>query len=207
MKKIMLLLLCTYSLMSLAQTKYEMGMQKALQQWQSGHPKEAIAILERIAASAPDNWIPVYYNVFIQITTGMNNPYGDEVEEKINQNRLLIEQWLDQGGAEWYVLKGMNETLELMTDPMNKGMVQSSIITQAYEKARALDPKNPRASYALASFKLNSAAFMKIDQAKYCAMLQQALDLFEQQEIPLPFYPSWGKDWAIKAKEHCGEPQ
>jgi len=207
MKKIMLLLLCTYSLMSLAQTKYERGMQKALQQWQSGQPKEAIAVLERIAASAPDDWIPVYYKVLIQITTGMNNPYGDEVEEKINQNRLLIEQWLDQGGAEWYVLKGMNETLELMTDPMNKGMVQSSIITQAYEKARVLDPKNPRASYALASFKLNSAAFMKIDQAKYCAMLQQALDLFEQQETPLPFYPSWGKDWAIKAKVHCGEAQ
>lgn len=207
MKKIMLLLLCLYSLMSLAQTKYEIGMQKALQQWQSGESKEAVALLERIAASTPENWIPVYYKVLIQITTGMSNPYAEEVNEKIDQNRLLIEQWLDQGGAEWYVLKGMNETLELMTDPMNKGMVQSSIITQAYEKARKLDPKNPRASYALASFKLNSAAFIKIDKAIYCALLQQALDLFEHQETPLPFYPSWGKDWAIKAKEHCGEPQ
>ena len=207
MKKIMLLLLCLYSLMSLAQTKYEMGMQKALQQWQNGESKEAVALLERIAASTPENWIPVYYKVLIQITTGMSNPYAEEVNEKIDQNRLLIEQWLDQGGAEWYVLKGMNETLELMTDPMNKGMVQSSIITQAYEKARELDPKNPRAPYALASFKLNSAAFIKIDKTIYCALLQQALDLFEHQETPLPFYPSWGKDWTIKAKEHCGESQ
>lgn len=190
-------------MMSFAQSKYELGMQKALQQWQEGHPKEAVAILDRVAAIDKENWIPVYYKVFIEVTQGFNNPKGDDVEGIVERNRVLIDQWITVGGDEWYVLKGLNETLELITDPMNKGMTQSPIINKAYEQAVKLNPNNPRAVYSLASFHLNSAKFMKVDIPYYCQMLEKSIVLFDQQKSDVPFYPSWGKDWALKTQEIC----
>lgn len=201
MRKLFILVCSVFSVVCFGQSKYELGMQKALQQWQSGQPKEAIAILDRIAVSDQENWIPVYYKVFIEVTGGFNDPKGVDVEGIVERNRLLIEQWLEKGGAEWYVLKGMNETLELITDPMSKGMTQSPIINKAYETAVALDPTNPRAVYSLASFHLNSAKFMKVDVAYYCKMVEKSITLFDQQKSDVPFYPSWGKDWAVKSIE------
>jgi len=115
----------------------------------------------------------------------------------------LIDQWITVGGDEWYVLKGLNETLELITDPMNKGMTQSPIINKAYEQAVKLNPNNPRAVYSLASFHLNSAKFMKVDIPYYCQMLEKSIVLFDEQKSDVPFYPSWGKDWAVKTQEIC----
>lgn len=203
MRNFFILVCSVFSVVCFGQSKYELGMQKALQQWQSGQPKEAIAILDRIAVSDQENWIPVYYKVFIEVTGGFNDPKGADVEGIVERNRLLIEQWLEKGGAEWYVLKGMNETLELITDPMSKGMTQSPIINKAYETAVALDPTNPRAVYSLASFHLNSAKFMKVDVAYYCTMVEKSITLFDQQKSEVPFYPSWGKDWAVKSQEQC----
>jgi len=203
MKKLLILGFSVFSLVCFGQSKYEKGMQKALEQWQGGQIKEAIALLERIAASDKENWVPVYYQVFIEITQGFNNPQEAAVEEEIERNRIIIEQWLNKGGEEWYVLKGMNETLELITDPMTKGMTQSPIINQAYEQAVALNPKNPRAVYSLASFHLNSAKFMKVDVDYYCKMLHKSIELFNQQTSEIPFYPSWGKDWAVRTQELC----
>ncbi|AJA67892.1 hypothetical protein MYRA21_0704 [Myroides sp. A21] len=203
MKKLLILLFGVFSVVSFGQSKYEVGMQKAMQQWQSGQSKEAVAILDRIAMSDKENWVPVYYKVFISITGGFSNPKADNIEDIVAANRVLIDQWLDKGGSEWYVLKGMNETLELITDPMNKGMVQTPIINKAYDKAIELDPTNPRAVYSVASFQINSAKFMKVDMGYYCKMLEKSIELFDKQKSDVPFYPSWGKDWALKTQELC----
>ncbi|MDR2223469.1 MAG: hypothetical protein LBE34_12145 [Flavobacteriaceae bacterium] len=203
MKKLFILVFSVFSLVSFAQSKYELGMQKAMQQWQAGKPVEAKAILDRVAASDKENWIPVYYKVFIDITSGFANPKASDIEEVIERNRSIIEQWMTTGSEEWYVLKGMNETLELITDPMNKGMTQTPIINKAYEQAVKLNPNNPRAVYSLASFQINSAKFMKVDMPYYCQMLEKSIVLFDQQKSDVPFYPSWGKDWALKTQELC----
>ncbi|MGL4584792.1 MAG: tetratricopeptide repeat protein [Flavobacterium sp.] len=203
MKKLFILVCSVFSVVCFGQSKYELGMQKALQQWQSGQPKEAVAMLDRIAMSDKDNWIPVYYKVFISITGGFNNPKADDIEDIVAANRIVIDQWLDKGGSEWYVLKGMNETLELMTDPMSKGMTQTPIITKAYDKAVELDPTNPRAVFSVASFQIGSAKYMKVDMPYYCKMLEKSIELFDKQKSDVPFYPSWGKDMAVKSLEQC----
>ena len=203
MKKLVILFFSFSSLGSLAQTKYEIGMQKALHQWQEGHPKEAVTLLDRVVALDKENWIPVYYKVFIEITEGFAHPQEEDREDIVERNRIVIDQWLSQGGEEWYVLKGLNETLELITDPMNKGMTQSPIISKAYEQAVTLNPNNPRALYSLASFHLNSAKFTQVDIPYYCQLLEKSIELFDQQKSERPFYPSWGKEWAIKTQKIC----
>lgn len=207
MKKVLLLIFSCCSLMSFGQTAYEKGMQKAMQEWQGGNSQGALAILERIADANPENWIPAYYQVFIAITQGFQDPQNEAVEQSVSNNRFVIEQWLARGGEEWYVLQGMNETLDLMTDPMNKGMKQSGVIIKAYEKALELNPANPRALFSLASFYLNSSKFMKVDTT-YCSnLLDKAIEQFDQQNSEVPFYPKWGKEWALKTQTSLANQQ
>ncbi|WP_010250576.1 tetratricopeptide repeat protein [Myroides injenensis] len=203
MKKLLVLFLIVLGVPCMAQSKYELGMQKAMQEWHAGNSTNAKAVLDRVAVLDKENWIPVYYKVFIDITDGFKNPDKVEIEGIIENNRLIIEKWLDIGGDEWYILKGMNETLELLTDPMNKGMQQTPIISKAYEKAISLNPNNPRALYSLASFYINSAKFTKVDTTYYCEMLNKSIELFDQQSNDLSFFPSWGKEWAVNIKSKC----
>lgn len=203
MKKVLILFFSLCSCIVFSQSNYEKGMQKAMQEWQSGHTKEAIAVLERVADADKENWIPVYYNVFVGITQGFRAPQEEGIEERIAYNRLLIEQWIQKNQAidEWYVLKGMNETLELMTDPISKGMTQGSIITKAYEQALTINPNNPRAVYSLANFNLNSAKFIKVDIPANLVLIKQSITLFDQQKKDIPFYPAWGREMAIQTQE------
>ncbi|MDM1043873.1 hypothetical protein HX004_03300 [Myroides sp. 1354] len=200
MKKVLILIFSICSVLVFGQANYEKGMQKAMQEWQQGNNKEALAILERISDANTENWIPAYYQVLIRITQGFQNPQDEIVEHVVQNNRLIIERWLTEGGEEWYVLQGMNETLDLMTDPVNKGMKQSGIIIQSYEKALKLNPNNPRGCYSLASFYLSSSKFMKVDVDYAMRLLNQSLVLFDQQTSEVPFYPSWGKEWALKTQ-------
>lgn len=202
MKKVLILIFGIVSTVAFGQTKYEQGMQKALHTWEQGKTQEALAILARVSDANQEHWIPVYYQVMIAITQGFQYPQEATVEDVVERNRLIIAQWIDKKEAvdEWYVLQGMNETLELMTDPMQKGMSQSPVITKAYEKALALNPTNPRAMYLLASFYLNSAKFMKVDITYHLEQVQQALVLFDQQKKETLFYPTWGKEWAEKTR-------
>ncbi|MBB1138641.1 tetratricopeptide repeat protein [Myroides sp. WP-1] len=198
MKKVLILFFSVWSILSFGQTNYEKGMKKAMNEWHKGNTKEALAVLERISDAKPADWIPVYYQVLINITQGFQNPRSETVASIVEQNRMLIERWLDKKDDEWYVLQGMNETLDLMTDPMNKGMSQSPIIIAAYQKAIKLDSDNPRAVYSLANFYLNSSKFMKIDEEQCIKDLRRSIELFDQQKEQEPFYPSWGREWALK---------
>ena len=82
-------------------------------------------------------------------------------------------------------------------------MTQSPVIIQAYEEAIKRNADNPRAVYSLASFYLNSAKFMQVDIPYYCQLLKKSIVMFDEQKNDVPFYPSWGKEWAIKAQEAC----
>lgn len=207
MKKVLILIFGVVSTIAFGQTKYEQGMQKAMQTWEQGKIQEALAILARISDADQQHWIPAYYQVMIAITQGFQHPQEATVEGVVERNRLIIDQWIEKKEAvdEWYVLQGMNETLELMMDPMQKGMSQSPIITKAYENALEFNPTNPRAIYLLASFYLNSAKFMKVDVVYHLERIKQALVLFDQQKKEILFYPTWGKEWAEKIRASVEE--
>lgn len=203
MKKLLVLLFSVISMASLGQSNFEKQMNKAFVYWENGESVEAIALLDSVSGLNQENWIPVYYKILIEITQGFVNPHADGIELSIAENRMLIEYWKAKQPDEWLVLRGMNETLDLLTDPMIKGKVQSAVVNLAYQEALNYNPSNPRALYGLASFHLHSAAYVNVDKSLYCAMLEQAIVLFDSQPSNELFYPSWGKDWAVKTLELC----
>ncbi|WP_158209446.1 hypothetical protein [Myroides phaeus] len=79
-----------------AQGKYSAAMDKAFGEWKQGNTKEAVAMFERIATTEKDNWIPFYYQVFIQVTEGFNIKDAEEKEKVVKQNAMLIETQVEK---------------------------------------------------------------------------------------------------------------
>lgn len=203
MKKTMLLGVLLWTVGVSAQSNYETAMDKAFGDWRQGRAKEAIAGFERIAFVEKDNWIPIYYKVLVSIIEGYKLREPDQIATVVEGNKKVIDQWLDSGEGEWYVLRAMNTTLDLLTDPVNKGLLLSDSINEDYAKALERNSSNPRALYLMAGFNLRAAQFTKVDTSYYCEMLKRAVVLFDKEQTEIPFYPSWGKEQAEKELGHC----
>lgn len=89
MKKILVIvsLFCAGRLA--AQSKYEAGMQKGLEQLAAAKTADdmstASAFFERIADAEKDKWLPYYYAAYANYITGWMNPKADK--DKLAENR------------------------------------------------------------------------------------------------------------------------
>lgn len=107
---------------------------------------------QRIADAEKTQWLPYYYAAFGFTMTGymqsngqMNagadkvDPLADKAEENIKKAEALAKD-----NSEIWCLKKMIATLRLMGDPMNRYMTYGPQAAEALQKAKTLNPENPR---------------------------------------------------------------
>lgn len=107
---------------------------------------------QRIADAEKNQWLPYYYAAFGFTMTGymqsngqMNagadkvDPLADKAEENIKKAEALAKD-----NSEIWCLKKMIATLRLMGDPMNRYMTYGPQAAEAIQKAKTLNPENPR---------------------------------------------------------------
>ena len=70
--KIIIIALLLVTATTIAQSKYEMGMIKAFDQWEAGTMDEAANTFERIASVETETWLPAFYVAQINIINGFN---------------------------------------------------------------------------------------------------------------------------------------
>ena len=186
------LLLCAQ--WTFAQTPYEKAMNQALEQWSAGNTTQASAMFERIANAERENWIPKYYQALTLITASFTKADPEEKNTLLNKVNSIIPADEKELNSEWYVLKAMCLTSEMISDPMNLAMKLSPTIIANYQKATAIDPTNPRAIYGLAEFNIQSKKFMGGSTEQECKDLQKALSLFATAKKDILFHPNWGKE-------------
>lgn len=205
LKTFIIAFIVLFSTAAFAQSPYEKGMTQGLALWQSGKATEAAAQFERIAQAEPENWIPVYYQAFIGITSSFTIQNTEEKLKMIENNKRLLNNSSQENNSEWLTLKALNLLAELTTDPMTKSQTLAPAISALYQKAIELDPKNPRAALGLVEFQIGSKKYFKQDISKECEAAKKALNLFETQQSNLPFAPNWGKERAEQIVQNCGQ--
>ncbi|MGJ1198200.1 hypothetical protein ACR777_05035 [Sphingobacterium spiritivorum] len=204
MKTTVLLLALLITNSMFAQSAYEKGMANGMQLWQSGKNTEAAAQFERIAQVEKDNWIPAYYQSFITILSAFNAKDADSKMSLIKTAKTILDAYPAQNNnPEWLVLKAMNYTAELTTDPMTKAQELSPLIIATYEKAKAIAPENPRVILNLAQFQMQSKKYFHQDTSAECESIKKALHLFDTQKSETAFAPSWGKEQAEQIVSSC----
>jgi hypothetical protein len=190
-----------------AQSQYETGMKKAFTLWGEGKSTEASALFERIAAAEKDNWLPNYYVALVNTTEAFKTKDKEKVNALLTKAQTAQDAAMGQSAnnAELYVMQAMIYTAWVVYDPMTNGMKLGGKVNEAYLKAQALAPNNPRAVFGKAEYDLGSAKYFGSDTKPICAEVARAVKLFDTFKPETPFSPDWGKDRAVSTLAQCDD--
>lgn len=205
MKKIIASIALFTAVISSAQGQFEQGMGKAMQLWKEGKNTEASDLFERIAAADKTSWLPNYYVALVNTTGSFKTQDKTQVNALLTkaQNVLDVEMIKNQNNAELYVLQALIYTAWVVVDPMTNGMKYSAKVMEAYAKAKAIDPNNPRVVFGEADYQLGGAKWTGVDTKPLCVQVDKAIELFATFKPETPFSPKWGLERALEAQKNC----
>ncbi len=205
MKKIITLFALFTVVLVSAQTQFEQGMGKAFGLWKEGKNTEASQLFERIAAAEKTSWLPNYYVALVNTTASFSEKDKTKVSLMLTkaQDALDVEMIKDQSNSELYVLQALIYTAYVVMDPMTNGMKYSSKVMEAYAKAKAIDPNNPRAVFGEADYQLGGAKWTGVDTKPLCAQVNKAIELFGTFKPETQFSPKWGLERALETQKTC----
>lgn len=188
-----------------AQTQFEQGMGKAFGLWKEGKNAEASAMFERIAAAEKTSYLPNYYVALINATAVFTEKDKTKIDLLLTKAQDALDQEMikDQNNAELYVMQALIYTGYVVADPMTNGMKYSGKVMEAYAKAKAIDPNNPRAVFGEADYQLGGAKWTGVDTKPLCAQVDKAVELFATFKPATSFSPKWGLERALEAQKNC----
>lgn len=205
MKKIITLIALFVAGISSAQTQFEQGMGKAFGLWKEGKNDEASALFERIAAAEKNSYLPNYYVALINTTAVFTEKDKTKIDLLLTKAQDALDKEIikDQNNAELYVLQALIYTGYVVADPMTNGMKYSAKVMEAYAKAKAIDPNNPRAVFGEADYQLGGAKWTGVDTKPLCVQVDKAIELFATFKPETQFSPKWGLERALEAQKNC----
>ena len=214
MKKSIFILICILSTLSVfgnTNDKFIEEMKKSITILYSAQSlEECVSItarFERIAQAESDRWEPFYYAAYGYLKTSGRVEEPAKKDEYLN----LALTWVEKGEAinaeeaELAVLKGYIYMMQLVIDPMNRGAEYSSKSITQFEKAKSIDPDNPRAWYMQGNMQLGTAQFMGATNEVGCQSLLTAKEKYGAYKNENPIAPDWGYESLLKAMEQCNK--
>jgi len=181
-----------------AQSKYETEMQKALTSFgtaqNSDDMERAAQHFDRIAKVETENWLPLYYSMFIRTLIAFSLD-KDKAIRQVDELESLYGTLdaLSPQNSEILTLRGLFRTVKVAKDPGTYAMSLSGAIIKDYDDALKLDSSNPRAMYLLAQYNMGGAEFWGKDPKEYCPQIEKAKELLAAENKE-NFEPEWGED-------------
>ena len=197
MKKL-LLLIVLISATSFSQSKYETGMQKAFDLWQSDKPWEAANLFERITQAEPEKWLPPYYVAQINVINSFNEKDKTKLTAQLEkaQEFINLAKTNSDENPEIMILQAQWYTAWIAFDGQQYGMKYSAKVQQLYKEALEIAPDNPRVILSKAEWDMGSATFFNQPLDPYCKDIERAIELFAIFKPEGKFYPTYGEERA-----------
>jgi tetratricopeptide (TPR) repeat protein len=209
MKKLMLFM-AVISLTAQAQNqKYLDAMQKvvstidtarSLQSYQA-----AANSFERIANAESKEWLPNYYiaycNVMISYMDGkkeMIDEYCDKAESYLSKAEAI-----SPDNSEILVLKGMISQARISVNPMSRGRKYGEMAGEYFDKAKSLDPSNPRAYYLKAQGVYYTPSAFGGGKKNALPLFEEAVEKYNAFTPASNIHPNWGKYRALVLLQDC----
>ncbi len=180
-----------------AQTKYETEMTKALTSFKEAQSpddmEKAAQHFDRIAKVETQNWLPLYYSIFIRTLNAFSQEKSKAIKtvDELETKYQLLDE-LAPDNSEVLTLRGLFRTVKVAKDPETYAMPLSGAIIKDYDDALKIDSKNPRALYLMAQYNMGGAEFWGKDPKEYCPQIERAKALFEVENKE-NFEPGWGE--------------
>ncbi|HPB52898.1 MAG TPA: hypothetical protein PLR22_04460 [Saprospiraceae bacterium] len=206
MTKLLFLILILASNLTFGQSGYERAMTRGIQMIKNAKVPEdmnrAEGYFEQIAGTEKNQWLPYYYAAFTKILTAYlyESSNKDYIAHKA-ESMIFKADSLQPDNSEIYCLKHMVASLAFQVDPGNRWLSYGVEAGAALDKAKRLDPSNPR-PYVLEGLQLmNAPGEYGGSKEKAKVAFKKALDLFENFKPISDIAPSWGLEQAKTALE------
>lgn len=190
-------------------TRYLEAMQKNIQSVYTAKSvtelQGVVNALERIAAAEKVKWEPYYYTSFAYIRMSNIEQESAKKDMYLDQANTSIEKAaaINANESEIVALVGFIHMMRVAIDPATRGAQYSSMAMQAFGKATALNPENPRALALLAQMQYGTAKFFGSPVTEACGTLAAALQKFDTYRSDNPLAPQWGREMALGMKKEC----
>ena len=180
--------------------KYTTAMKKNIEMLDSAVTNGSASMLannfERIGDAEKTQWLPYYYASYCTILStyaekdkSKIDAIVDKAEQLINKSELLA----GKENSETAIIESMIASSHMMVDPMTRYMQYGKISSENLEKAKQLDPTNPRPLYLEGAAKFYTPAAFGGGKAPAEELLKKALTMFAAFKPAADLYPTWGK--------------
>ena len=150
---------------------------------------------ERIAIAEKDKWLPYYYASYSYFL--LSNTEQKDLEKMdliLDKAQELIDSSfsLAPDESETYVLQAMLYSLRIVVDPFAKGIEYMGKINESMNRAKELNPENPRIYFMEAVTVLNFPPEMGGGPEKAKPIFELAEVKFNSFKPESPISPDWG---------------
>ena len=193
-----------------ADPAYETAMKKqvtAMKTIQTLEESQAITnAFLRIAEAKPEEWLPLYYAAYLQITAVFR--FEVDKDQYLDQAMTLVEKAEKIGvdNSEITAMKGYVVMGKISLDPASRGQSLSPQAMQLFGKAISLDRENPRALMLMSQMEQGMAQFFGSGPEKACGLARNAIALYSKEEAKVSddyLLPTWGKTQAEQVAKAC----
>lgn len=202
MKKTVLLaaIVCFASFTYAQSDKYVSAMKANIIQLDSmmvkGNGADLANNFTRIGDAEKTQWLPYYYAAYCTATQALiekDNSKKDAIADKANDLITKAETILGKDNSETDVIKSMIETAHMTVDPQSRYMTYGPMISENIEKAKTLDPANPRPVLLEAQNKFYTPEAFGGGKDAAKELFEKAKQLFDNFKPESEISANWGK--------------
>ena len=180
--------------------KYEAAMKTNIAQLDSALIKGNIGDLannfERIGNAEKTQWLPFYYAAYCTVMASYLNQDKSKTDEIADRAEALItkaEQLAGSENSETCVVKSMIASSHMMVDPQSRWQQYGSVASANIEKAKKMDPTNPRPVYLEGQSKFYTPEQFGGGKAAAKPVLEKSLAMFDGFKPATSLHPVWGR--------------
>jgi len=162
---------------------------------------------ERIANAEIDKWLPYYYASYAYVLMSFSLTEGEKIDLYLDQAEELLTKAieLEKKESELFVLKGMLFQARISVDPQSRGMSYGMKANTALEKAKKLNPENPRIYFILGQSLFHTPKMYGGGKEVALPLFKTAEEKFKSFTPETEISPDWGKEINLQMIEACGK--
>lgn len=168
--------------------------------------QKVINTLDRVGSAEVGKWEPHYYGAYGKILMSTKVKELVEKDQYLDEAQARLDKAISiqKDNVEIITLQGFIHMMRLAADPAARGQQYAGLAFEVFNKAVAIDERNPRALIMRAQMKQGTAQFFGTSTDEACAEAHKALELLNEQSDEGPsLAPSWGRWNAEKMVKQC----
>lgn len=180
--------------------KYTASMKKNIvlldSAFQRGNFEEIANNFERIGDAEKTQWLPYYYASYATVMrtlVSQDKSKADAIADKAEELITKSEAIAGKENSETDVIKSMIASAHMMVDPQTRWQQYGAASSSNIEKAKQLDPSNPRPVYLEGQAKFFTPESFGGGKAPAKVLFQKALGMFDTFTPKSELDPSWGR--------------